>query len=554
MADQADFPDIYVDESVATGGVGSEADPYSDFSEINWTTGGDNSVFDYYDGSPSASVTINLKRGEVWRETLTIGASGTETYPLTIQAYGSGDAPYINGSDLIGTWTPEGTANVWEATLTTEPDQVLVDGNFGEPQASIVACTSDYDWYWNSNTLYVYDSSGDPDSRSSPGVEASIRAYCINASSKDYITIDGVDVGKSEYSNIFYQTCNNSVLKNITAEWGWYLGVIISSATPVASNPWSGLLVEDCIFRYNGSFGFDAATNCSDVTVRRCEAYENGRYQSGSAEHTWTGGIAGFGDGSWVSDFLYEQNYSHDNGPATPDGNASHGVGIWCDHWTGASGTENIIRHNRTEDNNSFGIYLEKNQYSRCYGNVCIRDGQITDGIGGIWAASTVSGELVANCTIYNNTIVDSGGWGLFVGNHQTDGGEVIVNNTIKNNIVVGSGAYNLYCKQGGANQANQGSGNVYENNCFGAEDTDFLRWHYNAYSTYDLWIAASSQADNNIEADPSFTAAGSDDYTLASDCPCIGEGVNLGANYVDGLLPSSTWPDGVLTGDRDNY
>ena len=47
MADQVNFPDIYLDESVAPGGVGSLADPYSDFSEINWTTGGDNSIFDW---------------------------------------------------------------------------------------------------------------------------------------------------------------------------------------------------------------------------------------------------------------------------------------------------------------------------------------------------------------------------------------------------------------------------------------------------------------------------------------------------------------------------
>jgi len=52
MADQADFPNIYLDESVASGGVGSEADPYSDFSEINWTTGGDNSIYDYYNNIP----------------------------------------------------------------------------------------------------------------------------------------------------------------------------------------------------------------------------------------------------------------------------------------------------------------------------------------------------------------------------------------------------------------------------------------------------------------------------------------------------------------------
>lgn len=97
MADQENFPDIYIDESVSPGGVGSLADPYSDFSEINWTAGGDNSITDYYGGSPSASVTINLKKGETWLEKLTVGESGTATYPIITQAYGSGNLPIIDG-------------------------------------------------------------------------------------------------------------------------------------------------------------------------------------------------------------------------------------------------------------------------------------------------------------------------------------------------------------------------------------------------------------------------------------------------------------------------
>ena len=122
MADQADFPDIYIDSSVAGGGVGSEADPYSAFSEINWTTGGDNSITDYYAGSPAASVTINLQKGELWREALTIGSSGTAAYRLTTQAYGAGDAPIINGSDVIETWSEEAgiVADLFDNDFETE--------------------------------------------------------------------------------------------------------------------------------------------------------------------------------------------------------------------------------------------------------------------------------------------------------------------------------------------------------------------------------------------------------------------------------------------------
>jgi len=101
MADHGDFPNIYIDG--ATGGVGSEADPLTTLAGVNWTTGGDNSVFDAVAGSQD--VTINLKKATTWREQMTVGASGASGHPITIQAYGSGADPIISGADLVTTWT-----------------------------------------------------------------------------------------------------------------------------------------------------------------------------------------------------------------------------------------------------------------------------------------------------------------------------------------------------------------------------------------------------------------------------------------------------------------
>ena len=88
--------------------VGSEADPYNDLSDINWTTGGDNSIFDYLDGTPDANVTINLAKDGEWREEMTVAASGTATYRIIIGSYGSGDDPIINGADELLGWADEG--------------------------------------------------------------------------------------------------------------------------------------------------------------------------------------------------------------------------------------------------------------------------------------------------------------------------------------------------------------------------------------------------------------------------------------------------------------
>jgi hypothetical protein len=78
---------------------------------------------------------------------------------------------------LITTWTEEGTANVWKATLTTEPARVEFDGTEGTEQTSIAALTAARYWFWESNILYVYSTS-DPDTAyTSPGVNAIIPEY-----------------------------------------------------------------------------------------------------------------------------------------------------------------------------------------------------------------------------------------------------------------------------------------------------------------------------------------------------------------------------------------
>ena len=109
-ADTAEFPDIYIDEGVGGTHVGSIANPYDDLSDINWTTGGDNSIFDWYAGAEDASVTINLLEGDTWREKMTIGASGSATYPIIIRGYGDDVDPKILRSvakNATGDWTLE---------------------------------------------------------------------------------------------------------------------------------------------------------------------------------------------------------------------------------------------------------------------------------------------------------------------------------------------------------------------------------------------------------------------------------------------------------------
>jgi hypothetical protein len=122
---------------------------------------------------------ILFKRGDVWREQLTVPSSGSDGLPITFGAFGSSaDAlPVINGANLIthGSLWKNYTCSVWQSALTIEPKVVFFDGVLGQKKASIGAVASAGDWYWAANNLFVY-SARDPDKAyMSPGVEVGQR-------------------------------------------------------------------------------------------------------------------------------------------------------------------------------------------------------------------------------------------------------------------------------------------------------------------------------------------------------------------------------------------
>ena len=151
---------IYIDDNAPTG-VGSEADPYNALSDINWTTGGDNSIFDWV--AASDDVYINLARGDKWREQYAVGTSGASGHQVTTQAYGTGADPIISGTDDVtgvsGNWTEQGDG-VWRKDIgSTEPFMVIFDStNIGIGDATP---DTEYEWTYSDPNLDVYTAAGD---------------------------------------------------------------------------------------------------------------------------------------------------------------------------------------------------------------------------------------------------------------------------------------------------------------------------------------------------------------------------------------------------------
>ncbi|GAF97878.1 unnamed protein product, partial [marine sediment metagenome] len=72
-------------------------------------------------------------------------------------------------------------------------------GTRGVLQASAAACTGAGHWYWEDNVLYIYYTE-DPDG--AVDIETIKRDYCINGNSKDYVTIQNIDVKGGKVANI----------------------------------------------------------------------------------------------------------------------------------------------------------------------------------------------------------------------------------------------------------------------------------------------------------------------------------------------------------------
>jgi hypothetical protein len=498
-------------------------------------------------GNAAAGDTVIVSGlGGVYREAMYATNSGSSGSVITYQGSNS---PEVNAADIITGWSVY-SGSVYRASLATEPEQVWINGTFGDRKTSSGDCIAEYDWYWASSYLYLY-APGDPDTQyTSPGVEAGQRNHALSLS-QSYLKYDGITFGGGNTYTCLMYGSSNITFDNCIIEWGWLHGLISN-----ASGAYSGIVAEDSTFRYNGSHAaVCTGDGHSGHVFRRCDIYENGTYQGyWDSDQQWTGGIKLLGQ--TCTNCIIEQNKVHDNGPATPENGVQKGWGIWLDYCTATDGNENIVRHNCIYDNQNGAIFLEVTNRTIVAYNVGWNNAP--GGDAGIYTNSNIridcrSTETSNYNKIYNNTFY-GGRIGFLIVTFAQGAGCVASYNELKNNILVNNTTQAIWCDDGGDNDGTYGTGNVYESNCFGAQRNDFIYWAGTNYDTYDAWLAASSQTDNNVEADPQFADADNNDYSLASGSPCIGAGLDLGASYDDGLMPSSTWPSGVVTGDQDDY
>jgi len=237
----------------------------------------------------AADDSVFFKKGCVWREQLTVPNSGTAGHFIVFTSYGTGLKPQILGSTQAITWTVE-SGNVWKSatSITTNPHTYgniwfeEIDGsvNTGAWKSSVVNCVAEYDWYWESNVLYVYAAT-DPDSRYA-SVEAGQRFNSIFLNSKEYIEINGIDIyyntvagiqGEYPVIGLTGLMIKNCDIGYLSYEDGLGYGVEALYNTSVFEYD----TIHDCGRRGLSLYNYSNAgsgVNISDITVQYCVFYQ----------------------------------------------------------------------------------------------------------------------------------------------------------------------------------------------------------------------------------------------------------------------------------------
>jgi hypothetical protein len=187
---------------------------------------------------------ILFRRGDTWREQLTIPSSGTASSPITISAYGSGAKPIFNGADVITSWISAGV-NTWSIPYALLRGMIVIDDSIFSPAGSIASLSAGK-YCITGGSLYVW-STVNPNSRKS---EVSKRDYGIHADWKHHINITGLDM---RYSG-----------------WGGFV------ADGNSAHLDGRITVDSCNFYANRAFGCATTSGHDNDTFKNSTATYNG--------------------------------------------------------------------------------------------------------------------------------------------------------------------------------------------------------------------------------------------------------------------------------------
>ena len=457
---------------------------------------------------------ILFRRGDEWRESLSINESGTSDAMITFASYGTGAKPIFNEADIVTGWSYAGY-NVWYANCPA------IDDNNGIPydyiatvnsamlnQVGMLAGLDAAGKYFIDTSpvpdrIYMY-STTDPNAKN---VEVSARKFGVSVMNRAYIKIQNLDFRNAGHSGAFFHA---------QTETGQFDGHCI---------------VDSCNFYRNRISGIIFDNGFSNNTVQYCTSTFNGNGFYMSSYLNW---------GSDRNTFIhcYSAHNIHYKVGVISDG---HGYGIW-------NSDDNIIEHCESNDD-QYGINIDPNNRKNdiiirynfvhdtqagtpginiggnvpagtihyVYGNLVVNPGAGADGYG-IWifGASRLGSVYLFNNTIYLDGELEHGNMGLYA--------TIGTNVTIKNNIIFSNAANSTLIHINGS------SGYIIDNNLYYSPNdrTNIFTLSGINYHTLTAWQSASGQDGHSIYGNPLFVN-NNYDWSLQSDSPAVNSGVDVG-------------------------
>jgi hypothetical protein len=272
----------------------------------------------------------------IWRETLYIkqGASGIGK-KIYYGRYGIGANPSILGSIKAITWTLTGTASIWQSATSLSsprtgglgyPAEIFFVannstnwGDFQTYSSDFTNLTKEFDWTWNSNTLYVY-SVNNPNT-AYDAIEAPQRDMCMSANNTacSYIEVNGIDLHYAKvsgYRNGYPEMrgATNLIFKNCHIG---YIGEKGGAAAYGIEAFHSNFQVDSCIFSDCGrraiSMNFYVAKTAGNEIYIDSVVVRNSKFYRGQHTTSLDFGIEAACAGDTFSNIYFYNNIVDDH-------------------------------------------------------------------------------------------------------------------------------------------------------------------------------------------------------------------------------------------------
>lgn len=369
-----------------------------------------------------------------------------------------------------------------------------------------------------------------------PIIDGNDLVNCVNGNGQSYLTFENIEGTQGVDFGFLFVTCNNIQMLNCDAHdcgndnVNFFTGSYDCSVT--GGEFYAGYQ------RVGGSTiaGIEIGDDCYNITLRDVTCRDNVGVDvaHGISVHDHVGATM-------------PRNITIVN--ATCYGNGGHGIHIWKQS-AGADTDRNIvITSSLLRDNTREGLRIHDASANYVNGvtvrNSILRDNGryagyvIGDNVlfeqcliqeGRMLRFHDVVGGTIYNCTFYLTT------WGGFRPIDVANEGARTQDITVKNCIIYSPDAatYHIAFSAGATTNAD-----VDYNLYFNGSPLANTRWIWDGVNkNWANWLTDSGQdANGPAPADPTFTNAGADDFTLQPGSPAINEGIDVGLPY-NGVKP----------------